>query len=180
VIFKPFHVHTWYSVLDNLSYAQIKIYDLNHTAATSSASLLRAVVTKGDGSGNSLYDPRTTGEMYPVYGDRWKDNELVPIPLQAINIQSYAKKPYSEYLTRDVPDLGTIVTMAHLNVTVRVWWETVLVDTTFYVGADLTDPGPDFVYWLVILVIRDACLHQRGDWQRRNYAAAQRILRLGI
>jgi hypothetical protein len=103
-------------------------------------------VTKGDGSGNSLYDPRTTGEMYPVYGDRWKDNELVPIPLQAINIQSYAKAPYSEYLTRDVPDLGTIVTMAHLNVTVRVWWETVLVNTTFYVGADLKDPGPDFVY----------------------------------
>ncbi|MEM2932382.1 MAG: hypothetical protein QXI61_06030, partial [Nitrososphaerota archaeon] len=133
VIFKPFHVHTWYSVLDNLSYAQIKIYDLNHTDASSKASLLRAVVTKGDGSGNSLYDPSQTGEMYPVYKDRldeWKDNELVPIPLQAVNIQSYAKEPYGEDFAGK---------WAHLNVTTRVWWESVLVNTTFYVGGVL-DP----------------------------------------
>ncbi|MEM3395696.1 MAG: hypothetical protein QXT12_06785, partial [Nitrososphaerota archaeon] len=134
VIFKPFHVHTWYSVLDNLSYAQIKIYDLNHTDASSKASLLRAVVTKGDGSGNSLYDPSQTGEMYPVYKDRldeWKDNELVPIPLQAVNIQSYSKEPYGEDFAGK---------WAHLNVTTRVWWESVLVNTTFYVGGVL-DPN---------------------------------------
>ncbi len=134
VIFKPFHVHTWYSVLDNLSYAQVKIYDINHTAADSSASLLRAFVTKGDGSGNSLYDPRTTGEMFPVYGTRWRDNELVPIPLQAINLN--AKRPYSQNLPR-----GGVTTYAHLNATVRVWWESVLVNTTFYVGPDLAQPN---------------------------------------
>ena len=60
VIFTPFHVHTWYSVKDNLSYAQVKIYEMNVT--TNTQSLIRAFVTKGDGSGNSLYDPRTTNE----------------------------------------------------------------------------------------------------------------------
>jgi hypothetical protein len=34
VIFKPFHVHTWYSVKDNLSYAQVKIYEMNITTPT--------------------------------------------------------------------------------------------------------------------------------------------------
>ncbi|MEM3964951.1 MAG: hypothetical protein QW584_04420, partial [Thermofilaceae archaeon] len=55
VAFKRFHVHTWYGLKDNLSYAQVKIYDINHTAASDSESLLRAFITKGDGSGNSLY-----------------------------------------------------------------------------------------------------------------------------
>jgi hypothetical protein len=120
VIFTPFHVHTWYSVKDNLSYAQVKIYEMNVT--TGGASLIRAFVTKGDGSGYGLYDPRTTGEMYPVWGVRYKDNELIPIPLQAINLT--VRRPYM------------FVQRAHLNVTVRVWWETVLVNTTFFAGRD--------------------------------------------
>jgi hypothetical protein len=120
VIFTPFHVHTWYSVKDNLSYAQVKIYEMNVT--TGGASLIRAFVTKGDGSGYSLYDPRTTNEMYPVWGTRYRDNDLIPIPLQAINLT--VRRPY------------IFVQRAHLNVTVRVWWETVLVNTTFFMGRD--------------------------------------------
>jgi hypothetical protein len=126
VIFTPFHVHTWYSVKDNLSYAQVKIYEMNIT--TGGASLLRAFVTKGDGSGYGLYDPRTTGEMYPAHG-RYANNELIPIPLQAIHLG--LKVPYQEDF------LGTGVNLrAHLNATVRVWWETVLVNTTFFAGSD--------------------------------------------
>jgi hypothetical protein len=132
VIFTPFHVHTWYSFKDNLSYAQVKIYEMNVTAvsSTSTQTLIRAFVTKGDGSGNSLYDPRTTNEMYPVWGDRYKDNELVPIPLQAIHLG--LKRPY---ILNFYP---TVNLRAHLNVTVRVWWETVLVNTTFFMGRDPT------------------------------------------
>ncbi|MEM4005348.1 MAG: hypothetical protein QXM43_06915, partial [Desulfurococcaceae archaeon] len=44
-IFKLFHVHSWYDVKDNLSFAQIKIYDLDHTDPTSEASLIQAAVT---------------------------------------------------------------------------------------------------------------------------------------
>ncbi|MEM2294285.1 MAG: hypothetical protein QXX41_13515 [Nitrososphaerota archaeon] len=83
VIFTPFHVHTWYSVKDNLSYAQVKIYEMNITSG--GASLIRAFVTKGDGSGYGLYDPRTTNEMYPAY-DRYAKNELIPKPLEAIHL----------------------------------------------------------------------------------------------
>lgn len=128
VIFTPFHVHTWYSTKDNLSYAQVKIYEMNITSGA--ASLIRAFVTKGDGSGNSLYDPRTTNEMYPVYGTRYKTNELVPIPLAAVNTLSASagyRLPFRNQTTG--PDLR-----AHLNATVRVWWETVLVNTTFFAG----------------------------------------------
>ncbi|MEM2857853.1 MAG: hypothetical protein QW263_02770 [Nitrososphaerota archaeon] len=128
VVFTPFHVHTWYSTKDNLSYAQVKIYEMNITSGA--ASLIRAFVTKGDGSGNSLYDPRTTNEMYPVYGTRYKTNELVPIPLAAVNTLSASagyRLPFRNQTTG--PDLR-----AHLNATVRVWWETVLVNTTFFAG----------------------------------------------
>ncbi|HDJ66365.1 MAG TPA: hypothetical protein ENF33_01430, partial [Nitrososphaeria archaeon] len=48
-IFKLFHVHSWYGVKDNLSFAQIKIYDLDHTDPTSEASLIQAAVTGEDG-----------------------------------------------------------------------------------------------------------------------------------
>jgi hypothetical protein len=132
VIFTPFHVHTWYSVKDNLSYAQVKIYFLNRTdpnskgiapGADEKAELLRAFVTKDDGSGYGLYDPRTTGEMYPAHG-RYEKNELIPIPLTAVNWNTTI--PYRDPLR------------AHLNVTVRVWWETVLVNTTFFMGRDPT------------------------------------------
>jgi hypothetical protein len=131
VIFTPFHVHTWYSVKDNLSYAQVKIYEMNVT--TGGASLLRAFVTKGDGSGYGLYDPRTTNEMYPAHG-RYAGNELIPIPLEAIHLG--LKRPYRN----DFFGSGTIDLRAHLNATVRVWWETVLVNTTFFMGYD---PAPD-------------------------------------
>lgn len=124
VIFKHFHVHTWYSLKDNLSYAQVKLYEMNIT--TGEASLMRAFVTKGDGSGNSLYDPRTTREMFPV-GTRYAANELVPVPLAAVNI--IHRVPYSSFWSG---------TRAHLNVTTRVWWETVLVNTTFYAGRQLS------------------------------------------
>jgi hypothetical protein len=126
VIFTPFHVHTWYSVKDNLSYAQVKIYEMNVT--TGGASLLRAFVTKGDGSGYGLYDPRTTNEMYPAHG-RYANNELIPIPLQAIHLG--LKRPY-----RSTGLPAAFQLRAHLNVTVRVWWETVLVNTTFFAGRD--------------------------------------------
>jgi hypothetical protein len=129
VIFTPFHVHTWYSFKDNLSYAQVKIYEMNIT--TGGASLIRAFVTKGDGSGYGLYDPRTTNEMYPVWGDRYKDNELIPIPLQAIHLG--LKRPYKVFFYGPPP----VDLRAHLNVTVRVWWETVLVNTTFFAGRDI-------------------------------------------
>ncbi|MEM2232208.1 MAG: carboxypeptidase-like regulatory domain-containing protein [Nitrososphaerota archaeon] len=126
VVFTPFHVHTWYSVKDNLSYAQVKIYEMNIT--TGGASLIRAFVTKGDGSGYGLYDPRTTNEMYPVYGTRYKTNELVPIPLEAIHLG--LKRPYRNNF------YPSVNLRAHLNVTVRVWWETVLVNTTFFANRD--------------------------------------------
>ncbi|MEM2043028.1 MAG: hypothetical protein QW410_06745, partial [Nitrososphaerota archaeon] len=126
VVFTPFHVHTWYSVKDNLSYAQVKIYEMNIT--TGGASLIRAFVTKGDGSGYGLYDPRTTNEMYPVYGTRYKTNELVPIPLEAIHLG--LKRPYRNNF------YSSVNLRAHLNVTVRVWWETVLVNTTFFANRD--------------------------------------------
>jgi len=131
VIFTPFHVHTWYSFKDNLSYAQVKIYEMNVTTGTQ--SLIRAFVTKGDGSGYSLYDPRTTNEMYPVWGNRYKDNDLIPIPLQAIHLG--LKRPY---ILGFYPGPPVVNLRAHLNVTVRVWWETVLVNTTFFMGRDPT------------------------------------------
>ncbi len=144
VIFTPFHVHTWYSTKDNLSYAQVKLYEMNIT--TGGASLIRAFVTKGDGSGYGLYDPRTTNEMYPAH-DRYEDNELIPIPLEAVHLG--LRRPYRQGFVTGV-DLR-----AHLNVTVRVWWETVLVNTTFFMGRETTgfsslsdgsvaDPSPPY------------------------------------
>jgi hypothetical protein len=132
VVFTPFRVHTWYSLKDNLSYAQVKVYFLNRTdiasGAPETAELLRAFVTKGDGSGYGLYDPAATKELYPTTVTRYSENELVPIPLEAVHIQ--AKRPYRNAFYTGV-DLR-----AHLNATVRVWWETVLVNTTFFAGRD--------------------------------------------
>jgi hypothetical protein len=91
VVFTPFRVHTWYSLKDNLSYAQVKVYFLNRTdiasGAPETAELLRAFVTKGDGSGYGLYDPAATKELYPTTVTRYSENELVPIPLEAVHIQ---------------------------------------------------------------------------------------------
>ncbi|MEM1886699.1 MAG: carboxypeptidase-like regulatory domain-containing protein [Nitrososphaerota archaeon] len=136
VAFKRFHVHTWYDLKDNLSYAQVKIYDINHTAASDSKSLLRAFITKGDGSGNSLYDPAATGELYPADSKTIKDNEWVPIPLQVMRLNRT-----DPYYTVPLANLGR---QPNLNATVRVWWETVLVNTTLFIRPEGRNdlPGP--------------------------------------
>ncbi|MEM2216036.1 MAG: hypothetical protein QXP57_05655, partial [Nitrososphaerota archaeon] len=85
-IFKLFHVHSWYDVKDNLSFAQIKIYDLDHTDPTSEASLIQAAVTGEDGQS------RYTREIYPpeegLKDGKFENNKLVPIPLQIFNINN--------------------------------------------------------------------------------------------
>jgi hypothetical protein len=84
-IFKLFHEHTWYSVKDNLTYATIFIYDTDHTAAGSTQSLIQAAITGPDGQS------RYTREIYPRSqglgpNGRFRDNNLVPIPLQTIRL----------------------------------------------------------------------------------------------
>ncbi|MCL7385008.1 MAG: hypothetical protein LZ158_01395, partial [Thaumarchaeota archaeon] len=101
VTWLKFHTHTWYSLKDNLSYAQIRVFDLNYSkhgaSATSPASLVGAAVTVGaDGQ------------------SKW-----VPIPLQTMHLD--LKKPFSEAF-EDPANVAP-----HLNATARVWWETVLV-----------------------------------------------------
>ena len=85
-IFKVFHVHSWYDVKDNLSFAQIKIYDLDHTDPTSEASLIQAAITGEDGQS------RYTREIYPpeegLTGGKFENNKLVPIPLQIFNLNN--------------------------------------------------------------------------------------------
>jgi hypothetical protein len=83
-IFKLFHEHTWYGVDDKLTYATIFIYDTDHTAADSPQSLIQAAITADDGQS------RYTREIYPKAqglgpNGKFRDNRLVPIPLQTIN-----------------------------------------------------------------------------------------------
>ncbi len=134
-IFKVFHEHTWYSVNDVLTYAIITIYDVDHTAASSPHSLLQAAITGSDGQS------RYTREIYPasqgVGSGRFADNKLVPIPLQVINLG--AKRPFEGGI--GAPDTNLPVDAPHLNVTKRVWWETVLVNQTFYVGNEYNGTG---------------------------------------
>ncbi|MEM4238496.1 MAG: hypothetical protein QXP49_02180, partial [Nitrososphaerota archaeon] len=134
-IFKLFHEHTWYSVNDVLTYAIITIYDVDHTAASSPHSLLQAAITGSDGQS------RYTREIYPasqgVGGGRFANNKLVPIPLQVINLG--AKMPFEGGI--GAPQTGDPVDAPHLNVTKRVWWETVLVNQTFYVGNEYNGTG---------------------------------------
>ena len=131
-IFKLFHVHSWYDVKDNLSFAQIKIYDLDHTDPTSERSLIQAAVTGEDGQS------RYTREIYPpeegLKGGNFENNKLVPIPLQIFNIAN--KTVFHGGFVDDPTIAGTqyIVGAPHLNVTVRVWWETVIVNQTIYYG----------------------------------------------
>ncbi|MEM2182505.1 MAG: hypothetical protein QXK84_07440, partial [Nitrososphaerota archaeon] len=124
-IFKLFHVHSWYYVKDNLSFAQIKIYDLDHTDPTSEASLIQAAVTGEDGQS------RYTREIYPpeegLKDGRFENNKLVPIPLQIFNINN--KTVFHGGIVE-----GEEVGAPHLNATVRVWWETVIVNQTIYYG----------------------------------------------
>ncbi|MEM0204311.1 MAG: hypothetical protein QXM57_00810 [Nitrososphaerota archaeon] len=112
VIWMKFHTHTWYSLKDNLSYAQVRVYDLNYTAhgvsATSEATLVGAAVTLGK-EGMSAW---------------------VPIPLQTHHLN--ARVPFSESFT-------DVNAAPHLNATARVWWETVLVNQTDFVTLSFTN-----------------------------------------
>jgi hypothetical protein len=90
-IFKLFHEHTWYSVKDNLTYATIFIYDTDHTPAGSTQSFIQAAITGPDGQS------RYTREIYPRSqglgpNGRFRDNRLVPIPLQTIRL--YNSTPF--------------------------------------------------------------------------------------
>jgi hypothetical protein len=135
-IFKLFHEHTWYSVKDNLTYATIFIYDTDHTAAGSTQSLIQAAITGDDGQS------RYTSEIYPrAQGlgpdGRFRNNRLVPIPLQTIN--RFNATPFhggigdpEDAAPARVSNIGA----PHLNATKRVWWETVLVNQTLYVGRE--------------------------------------------
>jgi hypothetical protein len=90
-IFKLFREHTWYGTDDVLTYATIFIYDTDHTPANSERSLLQAAITGSDGQS------RYTREIYPRAqglgpNGKFRDNKLVPIPLQSINLA--AKTPF--------------------------------------------------------------------------------------
>ncbi|RLE45546.1 MAG: hypothetical protein DRJ31_11110, partial [Candidatus Methanomethylicota archaeon] len=132
-IFKVFHVHSWYDIKDNLSFAQIKIYDLDHTDPTSEASLIQAAVTGEDGQS------RYTREIYPpeevLTGGKFEDNPYVPIPLQIFRLvnSSYGEVFTSGTSTSGISP-GSPIRAPHLNATVRVWWETVIVNQTLYYG----------------------------------------------
>jgi hypothetical protein len=134
-IFKLFHEHTWYSVKDNLTYATIFIYDTDHTAASSTQSLIQAAITGPDGQS------RYTREIYPRSqglgpSGRFRDNRLVPIPLQTVRLGNHT--PFGGGgMTGGIGAPGTpgaAIEAPHLNATKRVWWETVLTNQTFYVG----------------------------------------------
>ncbi|MCS7133043.1 MAG: hypothetical protein NZ918_04940, partial [Aigarchaeota archaeon] len=124
-IFKLFHVHSWYGVKDNVSFAQIKVFDLDHTDPASEASLIQAAVTGEDGQS------RYTREIYPTSAGltdgRFENNKLVPIPLQIFNLNN--KTVFHGGIAA-----GGQVGAPHLNATVRVWWETVMVNQTIYYG----------------------------------------------
>ncbi|RLG03214.1 MAG: hypothetical protein DRN60_01855, partial [Thaumarchaeota archaeon] len=124
-IFKLFHVHSWYAFKDNLSFAQIKIYDLDHTDPTSEASLIQAAVTGEDGQS------RYTREIYPaeegLADGKFENNKLVPIPLQIFNLNNQTVFHGGIAASQEVG-------APHLNATVRVWWETVIVNQTIYYG----------------------------------------------
>ncbi|MEM4007466.1 MAG: hypothetical protein QXT92_07400, partial [Nitrososphaerota archaeon] len=129
-MFKVFHVHSWYNIKDNLSFAQIKIYDLDHTDPASEASLIQAAVTGEDGQS------RYTREIYPSnaleYRKFW-DNHLVPIPLQIFNLNNNTVY-HGGFPEIDSGSGRFAVGAPHLNATVRVWWETVIVNQTIYYG----------------------------------------------
>ncbi|RLG07412.1 MAG: hypothetical protein DRN68_05415, partial [Thaumarchaeota archaeon] len=135
-MFKVFHVHSWYSTKDNLSFAQVKIYDLDHTDPTSEASLIQACVTAEDGQ------CRYTREIYPPKegqtDGKFQDNKLVPIPLQIFNLENHTV--YHGGIVAPEIDGGAIGA-PKLNATVRVWWETVIVNQTIYYGYEYNGTG---------------------------------------
>jgi hypothetical protein len=142
-IFKLFHEHTWYGTDDVLTYATIFIYDTDHTPANSERSLLQAAITGSDGQS------RYTREIYPRAqglgpNGKFRDNKLVPIPLQTINLNT--KEPLSGGIADPedaAPPGESNIGAPHLNATKRVWWETVLVNQTFYVGREYNGTAGD-------------------------------------
>jgi hypothetical protein len=142
-IFKLFHEHTWYGTDDVLTYATIFIYDTDHTPANSERSLLQAAITGSDGQS------RYTREIYPRAqglgpNGKFRDNKLVPIPLQTINLNT--KEPLSGGIADPedaAPPGESNIGAPHLNATKRVWWETVLVNQTFYVGREYNGTAVD-------------------------------------
>ncbi|MEM1558368.1 MAG: hypothetical protein QXG12_07235, partial [Thermoproteota archaeon] len=134
-MFKVFHVHSWYNIKDNLSFAQIKIYDLDNTDPAKESSLIQAAVTGEDGQS------RYTREIYPSdaleYRKFW-DNHLVPIPLQIFNLKN--NTVYHGGIYAPETDEGPIGA-PKLNATVRVWWETVIVNQTIYYGWEYNGTG---------------------------------------
>jgi hypothetical protein len=142
-IFKLFHEHTWYGTDDVLTYATIFIYDTDHTPANSERSLLQAAITGPDGQS------RYTREIYPRAqglgpNGKFRDNKLVPIPLQTINLNT--KEPLSGGIADPedaAPPGESNIGAPHLNATKRVWWETVLVNQTFYVGREYNGTAVD-------------------------------------
>jgi hypothetical protein len=138
-IFKLFLEHTWYGTDDVLTYATIFIYDTDHTPANSERSLIQAAITGPDGQS------RYTREIYPRAqglgpNGKFRDNKLVPIPLQSINLA--AKTPFLGGIPDPEEPDGKILA-PHLNATKRVWWETVLVNQTFYVGREYNGTAGD-------------------------------------
>jgi hypothetical protein len=136
-IFKLFHEHTWYGTNDVLTYATIFIYDTDHTQKNAPNSLLQAAITGPDGQS------RYTREIYPAKeglgpNGRFRNNRLVPIPLQSINLA--AKTPFLGGIPDPAEPDGNIQA-PHLNATKRVWWETVLTNQTFYVGNEYNGTG---------------------------------------
>ncbi|BAJ50413.1 hypothetical protein CSUB_C0553 [Candidatus Caldarchaeum subterraneum] len=135
-IFKLFHEHTWYATNDVLTYATIFIYDTDHTDASSTQSLIQAAITGDDGQS------RYTREIYPrsagVGSGKFAQNRLVPIPLQSINLGT--REPFEGGIP-DPEDNNGFIEAPHLNATKRVWWETVLVNQTFYVGNEYNQTG---------------------------------------
>jgi hypothetical protein len=142
-IFKLFLEHTWYGTDDVLTYATIFIYDTDHTPANSERSLIQAAITGPDGQS------RYTREIYPRAqglgpNGKFRDNKLVPIPLQTINLNT--KEPLSGGIADPedaAPPGESNIGAPHLNATKRVWWETVLVNQTFYVGREYNGTAGD-------------------------------------
>jgi len=126
-IFKVFHVHTWYGTDDVLSYAPIYIFDLNHTKADDDASMIQAAITSRTGDGQSRFNRGIFPTSQGVGDGRYAENPLVPIPLQTWNIQTGIPYWHDE-------ELGEGIGRPHLNATARVYWETVEVNQTVYVG----------------------------------------------
>jgi len=143
-IFKLFHVHSWYSSKDNLSFAQIKIYDLDHTDPESEESLIQAAVTGEDGQS------RYTREIYPpeegLDDGKFENNPYVPIPLQIFNLKN------ETVFHGGFPAVATrryAVGAPHLNTTVRVWWETVIVNQTIHYGKYINGSLGGYWRWSV-------------------------------